>query len=202
MSDSATSLRASKRVETARRIMRAANELTLAHGLDGWTMDDLAEASDVSRRTLFNYYPAKLDAVLGPMPTLEGEAIETFLAQGPTGELLEDCRVLAHRILDEEQYDRSQLELHRAVIVANPRLLLEVHGRFEQVTASLVGHILQREGESFGADRAVILVRLMVALFDCSLGSLVPGAEAPAAPDRPLTELFDAALDTARELFA
>lgn len=186
--------------------MRAANELTVAHGLDGWTMDDLAAASDVSRRTLFNYYPAKLDAVLGPLPTLAGEAIETFVAKGPTGALLEDCRVLARRILDEEQLERAQMELHRAVIIANPRLLLEVHARFEQVTASLVGHILQREGESFGIDRARLLVRLMVALFDSCLGSLVPGQgserEGDPDQDRPLAELFDAALDSARELLA
>ena len=95
VSQSATTTRAAKRLATSRRIMRAANELTLAAGFDGWTMDELAEVVDVSRRTLFNYYPAKIDAVLGPIPELPTEALETFRAKGPHGVLIEDCRALA-----------------------------------------------------------------------------------------------------------
>ena len=37
----------------------------LEHGLDGFTMEQLAERVGVSRRTLFYYFPAKDDAVLG-----------------------------------------------------------------------------------------------------------------------------------------
>ena len=40
-------------------------QLTQGRGLDGWTMEDLAGAAEVSRRTLFNYFSSKVDAVLG-----------------------------------------------------------------------------------------------------------------------------------------
>ena len=35
-------------------------------GFDGFTMDELAAAAAVSRRTLFNHVSGKLEAVLGP----------------------------------------------------------------------------------------------------------------------------------------
>src|SRR5690606_25707545 len=109
---------------------------------------------------------------------------------------------LARWILDEEQYDRTQMHLHRTVIAAHPRLLMEVHVRFEQITSELVEHIVRREGPDFGVERARLLVRLLVALFDTCLGSLTHDPASPADPDRPLADLFDSAMDTARELLA
>ena len=96
---SATSLREAKRQETSRRIMRAAGRLTLERGLDGWTMDDLAAEAQTSRRTLFNYFPDKVDAVVGPRPVIPEQAVELFRAGGPTGDLLDDALVLARCIL-------------------------------------------------------------------------------------------------------
>lgn len=77
------SLRDLRRWETARRINAAAQVLTEEHGLDGFTLDDLAAAVGVSRRTLFNYFPSKLDAVLGPLPDIAGTDVEEFRAGGP-----------------------------------------------------------------------------------------------------------------------
>ena len=45
MTESATSLREQKRWDTSRRITLCALRLTDQHGLDGFTMDDLAEAA-------------------------------------------------------------------------------------------------------------------------------------------------------------
>jgi len=175
--------------------MRAANTLTLERGLDGWTMEELAQACELSRRTLFNYFPHKLDAVLGPVPEFPPEALEVFRAKGPTGSLMEDSRLLARRILEVEEVDRRDLRLHRDVIVAHPGLLLAVHERFEQLATALTDHVLAREGEEFGAERARMLVRLMVALFDTCFTGLATDPQG-----RPLADLFDEALDTAREL--
>jgi AcrR family transcriptional regulator len=67
MSQSATS-REERRQATSYRISVCAQQLTEQHGLEGFTMEELAEAAGVSRRTLFNYYPSKIDAVLGASP--------------------------------------------------------------------------------------------------------------------------------------
>lgn len=198
MSQSAIVGREARRLETSRRIVVRAAELTRARGLDGWTMEDLAGAAEVSRRTLFNYFPGKIDAVIGPMPTFPPEAMATFRAGGPSGDLLDDARVLAHAILDEKQLDIDHRTAHvrREILTGNPRLLVIVHERFEEVSAALVEHILIREPQ-LGVARARLFVRILVALFDCCVHEL---AEDP--DPRPLTEVFDEAVTDARLLLA
>src|SRR5262245_7061502 len=65
-----------RKSSTARRITVCAQRLTDERGFDGFTMDDLAEAAGLSRRTLFNYFPSKADAVLGAGPELDDEFIQ------------------------------------------------------------------------------------------------------------------------------
>src|SRR5262245_25184889 len=79
-----------RKSSTARRITVFAQRLTDERGFDGFTMDDLAGAAGLSRRTLFNYFPSKADAVLGAGPELDDEFIQEFRVGGPTGDLVED----------------------------------------------------------------------------------------------------------------
>lgn len=55
----------SKKELTRRTIQRKALELTLSQGFDGFTMQDLADETEVSRTTVFNYFDDKASAVLG-----------------------------------------------------------------------------------------------------------------------------------------
>lgn len=51
----------SKRARTRRRILGAARDLFLADGYSDTTMDAIAAAADISRASLFNYFPSKAD---------------------------------------------------------------------------------------------------------------------------------------------
>jgi TetR/AcrR family transcriptional regulator, regulator of mycofactocin system len=51
----------------ARRLEAAALELFTVRGFDAVTVDDLAAAGGVGRRTFFRYFPTKLDVVLGQL---------------------------------------------------------------------------------------------------------------------------------------
>ena len=88
-----------------------AHRLTDDRGLDGFTIDDLAAAAEVSRRTLFNYYPCKVDAVLGPAPDLDDEVWATFVAGGPGGDLVEDLIVLSRPLLEAKTLTAEELPL-------------------------------------------------------------------------------------------
>ncbi|MEE4660065.1 MAG: TetR/AcrR family transcriptional regulator, partial [Halieaceae bacterium] len=50
-----------KRSRTRRRILGAARDLFLADGYSDTTMDAIAAAADISRASLFNYFPSKAD---------------------------------------------------------------------------------------------------------------------------------------------
>lgn len=60
---SAPGLRARKRQQTRERLTRAAMALFLERGFDATTLDDIAEAAEVSRRSFFHYFASKEDVV-------------------------------------------------------------------------------------------------------------------------------------------
>lgn len=57
-------LRQRKRQQTRDRITKAAIELFLADGFEATTLDDIAAAADISRRSFFHYFASKEDVVI------------------------------------------------------------------------------------------------------------------------------------------
>jgi AcrR family transcriptional regulator len=196
MSESAIGLREQKRWETSHRIALCAQRLTDAHGLDGFTMDELADAAEVSRRTLFNYFPSKLDAVLGTIPEIPPAALATFHTGGPHGSLVEDLGALAKALLSVKEPEREAMVLSRKVLGGSSRVLAAAHQRFEQMTEDFVALILEREGPDFDVERARLAVRILGTVFDSALTTFIEGDE------RPIDVLFDHYLNQARSLFA
>ncbi|SDJ00633.1 transcriptional regulator, TetR family [Lentzea albidocapillata subsp. violacea] len=59
-----TTRREQNKAVTRRSLAGAALRLAMEHGLDGVTVEDIADAAGVSRRTFSNYFTSKEDAVL------------------------------------------------------------------------------------------------------------------------------------------
>lgn len=65
MDSKTDSLRDRKHAETRRAIETIALDLAVSNGLAGTTVDDISAKANISRRTFFNYYSSKEDALLG-----------------------------------------------------------------------------------------------------------------------------------------
>ena len=81
MQEKSTGLRERQRAETLNRLHEAAVTLVRDEGMTGATVSAIADRAGVSRRTFFNYYASKEDALLGvgppSLPTAEFEAFLT-----------------------------------------------------------------------------------------------------------------------------
>lgn len=158
-----------RQLTTAHTISVCAQRLTDDHGLDGFTMEDLAEAAGVSRRTLFNYFPGKLDAVLGPGPDMDNEILREFRAGGPTGHLMDDVESVLLKVLSVKAFDAKEAEVLRRIIRDSPRLHEAVQERFRGAVELFSDILIEREGEDFGVFAARVLVRTMAGLCDTAV---------------------------------
>lgn len=163
--------REAKRHQTALRLQQCAVALTAKSGFDGWTIDDLAAAADVSRRTVFNYFEGKAEVILGPEPEVDEQTMAAFVSGGPTGGLFDDLLVLA-RDATREKADSENIAAVRDVIMNDPHLIRLVHERFESAAALLGDCIRQREGDDFPEEKVRLLLRLLMTCFDHALERL------------------------------
>lgn len=134
------STRERRKAETAQGLKDAARRLTIEHGLTGFTIEELCEEVGVSRRTFFNYFASKENAIIGvPADLDESGAAERFEAAGARG--------IAH-LVD----DLIALHLERwsfgGITAAEVAQLIQAFEREPR----LIGHMLQLAGEGERGD--------------------------------------------------
>ena len=88
------SLRERKKLATRRSLRRVALDLVAARGFAHVTVEDIAEAADVSPRTFFNYFPSKEAAVVGADPDRVAALRERIVHEAPGESVLTALRVV------------------------------------------------------------------------------------------------------------
>ncbi len=158
MSDSATSsdsgLRERKRAATRAAITSTARALTAERGLNGYTVEEVCEAAGISRRTFFNYFPTKEDAIIGHADDdIPADVIEDFVAGGaesPAGEisrtLFHDLVRLSLRLAEGMSASEEETRQLIAVVKKEPQLILRIIGVTEQREAQFARDVARREG--------------------------------------------------------
>ena len=92
-------LRERKQRETRQRIAELALRLFLDHGYDGTTLDAIASAAGISRRTFFSYFKSKDAIILFGMEADSAELIAELLKTSPDMPPLDAVRdVMVKRI--------------------------------------------------------------------------------------------------------
>ncbi len=143
-------LRERKRLQTRSSLVAAARRLTLEHGLGGFTVEQLCDEIGISRRTFFNYFPSKEDAVLGHSDEeAPGEILDAFVASGrsdPPTPLIDALTDLFAEFGIRLAISREEYQMMSAVLHREPQLMPRLFARAESKSQLLVDLIVAREG--------------------------------------------------------
>jgi AcrR family transcriptional regulator len=138
----ATGLRERKRQQTRERLTKVAMELFLKRGFEETTLDDIAAAAEISRRSLFHYFASKEDLVLAWQ-----DASTDFLVASIAGRPADEPMLLAaeNALLSMAQ----QLESSEAIAIArlkhgNPALRARDHVKYEKMERAIAAALGKR----------------------------------------------------------
>lgn len=151
--------------KTRLAITRCSRELTAEHGFSGFTIEELCSNVGISRRTFFNYFATKLDAVFGHVDDgLPAEALGHFMAARPPGTVGISPTLLADLV-----------ELVLAQLRRDEQEILSAHGFFEAVhrEPELLAKLVQVGPERLNLFIAQVAEREGVPPTHAGLGMLV-----------------------------
>jgi AcrR family transcriptional regulator len=94
--------RSRKRLATREAISDVATRLFLERGFDQVTVDEIADAADVGRMTVFNHFPRKEDMFFDRDEEIRENLRETLRQRDPRVAPVEALRLLAHRLVAEQ----------------------------------------------------------------------------------------------------
>ncbi|MEI4273170.1 TetR family transcriptional regulator [Klenkia sp. LSe6-5] len=149
-----------KKVQTRTALLAAAAELFTAQGFDATTVDQIADAVDVSQRTFFRYFLTKEDVALEPVRAVEGRFLELLRLRPPTEPPLQALRrssALTWQALREERLD-EQHAVAVALLSANPGLAATDAHRSEAHRAAMVEALTHHRGTTRGLAELVVEV--------------------------------------------
>ena len=184
MGDGEGGLRQRKKRETCAALADAALRLALEKGPDNVTVEEIAEAADVSVRTFFNYFPHKEHAILGRNPEHLDQALERMRTAPAEESPLTTMWYVVNDVLRDLESD-GELSRRGELIMSSPTLLYQLMLSSIDDERMLTAALAERMGEPAGSVRAALIVstagaacRVVIELHK-------------AAPDRPIRELLD-----------
>ncbi|MCX5047879.1 MULTISPECIES: TetR family transcriptional regulator [unclassified Streptomyces] len=161
-------LRERKKQRTRDALLRAAVELFTSRGYEGTTVDDIAEAVDVSQRTFFRYFAGKEEAALALQELVAARFVEAVRARPAHEAPMEALRraVLEgwdtlNDVIEAVVPVELYLRMHQ-VIESTPVLVAAHLRRNEEIEDALARVLAGREGVDVDADPRP---RLTVAVF-------------------------------------
>lgn len=164
-------LKARKQQVVREALSEAAAELFHMRGFEAVTVEEIATAAGVSRRTFFRYYDSKEDVMVERLDR-DGERLLTELAARPLEEppLLAIRNALIAAIkygLEEPDLVRDAIRLLRETSALR-RALMEHRSRLEERIAALM---LQRLGTTSEDNTPILLAFLTRALSDTAFNA-------------------------------
>ena len=144
MTDTAArGLREQKRIATKRALQHALLQLALERGFDNVTVEEVAQAAQVSPRTFFNYFASKEEALATPHGPVELSPEEIARYEEGMGDPLTDLVVLmAGRVSHEEDFELHHLR--RELMQRESRLFNDKATLVQRIREQVVDLVAER----------------------------------------------------------
>ncbi|MGH9040821.1 MAG: TetR family transcriptional regulator [Acidimicrobiia bacterium] len=144
----APGLRERHRRRTAAQLEEVALGLFVERGFDATTVDDIAAAAEVSRRTFFRYYASKEDVLLADHPKNLAALREALAARPREEPILTALRQALMSMSDTYEENRDRLLLRARVMRDTPSL----QARSLMLQRDWEQHVSEMVAEHLGVD--------------------------------------------------
>jgi AcrR family transcriptional regulator len=153
-------LRERKKEQTRQALESAALALFAEKGFDGTTVDEIAEACDVSQRTFFRYYGAKEDVLFADGDERLG-ALLALIASQPVAEApLRAVQTAFLATSEDYAQDRERLLLRSRIFDGSSSLRSHKYERQRSWEDAVTAALVEREAK-LGGDATVRHLRLV-----------------------------------------
>jgi AcrR family transcriptional regulator len=181
-------LRERKKAKTQAAIQAAALKLFQERGYDETTIEQIADAAEVSPSTFFRYFPTKEDVVL--LDLNDELVIAEFKAQPPELSAIQALRNAFRAITDQLTPEQIEIDRQRqALILSNP----ELRARMWDEIAGMIDLIAEVGAERAGREADDFELRVFAgALLGVAFSLMLTN---PQMPPNELMDLFDAGIE-------
>jgi AcrR family transcriptional regulator len=156
-------LRERKRAKTRARLAAAALDCFERKGFEESTVAEIAEAADLSPRTLFRYFASKEDLVFAPAGDYQS-VLRTALRERPISEPpLEALKQALLAFADHLERHKREVVRGRRVIASSPTLQKREAEESKAWTQALAREVAAREGAPEATERHLNLTLLAIA---------------------------------------
>lgn len=171
----------------------------IERGFGGVTVDDIAAAAGIGRRTFFRYFPSKNDLMWGEFDELL-DAFRRDLDQSPPGAPIVQAVHSAVRRFNEVPESERERHRHRMrLLLEEPELVAHATVRYGEWRAVIARYVARRTG---GSEESVVPQAVSWACLGISLSAYrqwvrEPDAELLSAIDESFRGLHDVFADAA-----
>lgn len=165
-----------KRLATRARLEQAAQQLFLSQGFEHTTVDEIAAAAGVSRRTFFNYFDTKEAVLFGRYVSFEEDLARAIRAAPPGLSALELAEHAVTALLSDSDPEEAQAfeQIKRDV----PALQERDRGKYEWLERTVADALAERTDEERADLRMQLDAMVITTVLRASLDAWVAAATA------------------------
>jgi AcrR family transcriptional regulator len=197
-------LRELKKRETRKRISNVATEMFLARGFDAVAVTEVAAASGVSEKTVYNYFPTKealvLDQLDGQIERLVGAVRDRPRGVSPSAALVAALKEDSQRFYSMMPADRlPEIEQFSAMVRGTAALRAAWSEHRHEMVAALTQVLADELQVDCMTPEPLVAARALIGLVELIYDSRLRHASSGASPKQAI-ELVDADIDRGARL--